>query len=190
VLPVIGVLAGLLAVVDTVPYVRDVLRRATQPHRGTWMIWSVLAIVAFWSQRADDASWSLIMVGTQAAATSVIFVLALRRGVGGVSTPERFLIGIAACGVLGWLIAGAPVVATLCVVVADGIGVALMLPKTYRDPASETLSTFALAGLEGALATVAVGALDPALLLYPAYYGVVNAGIAVLIVTRRQALAA
>ena len=35
------------------------LRGATRPHRGTWLIWSVLAIVVCLSQRADGASWSL-----------------------------------------------------------------------------------------------------------------------------------
>jgi len=189
VLPILGVLAGVLAIADTIPYVRDLVRRRTRPHRGTWLIWSVLAVVAFFSQRAGEASWSLIMVGAQAAVTTLVFLLAIARGEGGVSREERLLTALAGGGVIGWLVAGAPVVATVCVVVADLIGIALMVPKTYRDPGSETLATFALAALGGALATAAVGALDPALLLYPAYYAVGNAAIALLIVTRRRALA-
>ena len=39
---------------------------ATRPHRGTWLIWGVLAIVVCLSQRADGASWSLVMAGAQA----------------------------------------------------------------------------------------------------------------------------
>ena len=85
----------------------------------------------------------------------------------------------------GWILADEPIVATLCVVAADSIGVALMLPKTYRDPDSETLITFALASVAGVLAAGAVAALDPALLLYPAYYCLANAAIALLIVRRR-----
>jgi hypothetical protein len=64
----------------------------------------------------------------------------------------------------------------------------MMVPKTWRDPGSETLATYAFASLGGALAAGAVGALDPALLLYPIYYCAVNGGIAVLIVHRRRAL--
>ena len=55
------------------------------------------------------------------------------------------------------MVADAPIVATACVVGADAIGAAMMVPKTYRDPDSETLSTFALASLGGALAAGAVG---------------------------------
>jgi hypothetical protein len=96
--PVLGVLAGLVGVADTVPYVRDILRGATRPHRGTWLIWGILAILAFHSQRADGASWSLVMVAAQAILTTLVFLLAVRRGVGGVSPVEAGMLAIAACG--------------------------------------------------------------------------------------------
>src|SRR3954452_17109600 len=99
---VLGLLAGALGLFDAFPYVRDVLGCSTRPHRGTWLIWSVLAIVAFFSQRAGDASWSLVMVGVQAAATTAVFLLALTRGEGGLSRAELLLIAVAGCGVLGW----------------------------------------------------------------------------------------
>jgi hypothetical protein len=50
--------------------------------------------------------------------------------------------------VIGWVVANEPVIATACVVAADFIGAAMMVPKVYRDPASETLATFALASLQ------------------------------------------
>ena len=189
--PLLGVLAGVLGAADTVPYVRDILAGRTRPYRWTWLIWAVLAIVVCASQRADGASWSLLMAATQAVLTSVIFVLAIRRGEGVLGTGERVMLAIAAGGVVGWMVAGEPVVATACVVVADLIGAAMMLPKTYRDPDSETLATFALASVAGALAAGAVGRLDASLLLYPVYFCVANAAIALLIVSRRgQARAA
>jgi hypothetical protein len=186
--PVLGVLAALVGIGDTIPYVRDTVRRSTRPHRGTWLIWAVLAIVVCFSQRADGASWSLFMAGTQAVLTTGIFVLAVRLGSGGVSAADLLMITVAATGVAGWLIADKPVIATLCVVAADLIAAALMVPKTYRDPGSETLSTFAFASLGGALAVGSVGAIEPTLLLYPIYYCLVNGAIALLIQLRRRAL--
>ena len=59
--PVLGVLAGVIGVADTVPYVRDIVRGTTRPHRGTWLIWSVLAVVVFLSSartgRNGASSW-------------------------------------------------------------------------------------------------------------------------------------
>jgi hypothetical protein len=187
---VLGITAGLIGVADTIPYVRDTLRGSTRPHRGTWLIWGVLAVVVCFSQYADGASWSLIMAAVQAVLTTGIFVLSIRRGEGGVSPVELLMIAIASAGVVGWIVADEPLVATACVVAADLLGAAMMVPKTYRDPESETLVTFAFASLGGALAAGSVGALDLSLLLYPAYYCVINGALALLIVHRRAVLAA
>ena len=186
--PALGVLAGLVGIADTIPYVGDTLRGTTRPHRGTWLIWSVLAIVVCLSQRADGASWSLLMVGTQAVLTSLIFVLALGRGEGGVGgrrdhDRDRERRGDR------WIVADEPIVATGCVVAADLIGATMMVPKTYRDPGSETLATFAFASLGGMLAAGAVGAPDVSLLLYPIYFCLVNGALAILIHHRRAVLA-
>jgi hypothetical protein len=145
--------------------------------------------VVFLSQRADGATWSLIMAAAQAVLTGAIFLLSIRRGEGGLSPADVLMLTLAGGGVIGWIVADEPVIATACVVAADLIGAAMMVPKTYRDPGSETLATFALASLSGALATGAVGTLDPSLLLYPVYYCLANGALAVLIHHRRRLLA-
>ena len=89
---------------------------------------------------------------TQAVLISLVFVLAIKLGVGGLSRTDMGLLAIASAGVAGWLVVDAPIVATACVVGADLVGVGMMVPKTWREPDSETLSTFALASVSGALA--------------------------------------
>jgi hypothetical protein len=185
---VLGLLAGVAGVADTAPYVRDIRAGTTRPHRGTWLIWAVVAIIAFASQRDDGASWSLVMSGTQAVLTVYVFALALRAGEGGMRRCDAVMMAIAGAGVAGWVVFEEPVVAIGCVVVADLVAAALMVPKTYRDPGSETLASFALASLGGALAVAAVGSLDASLLLYPAYFCLVNGALAVLIHHRRRVL--
>ncbi len=187
--PVLGVLAGVVTIADTIPYVRDTVRGTTRPHRGAWLIWGVLAIVACLSQRADGGSWSLVMAAVQAVLTSFVFLLSIRSGEGGLSPIEVVMVALASGGVIGWIVADEPVIATACVVAADLIGAAMMVPKTYRDPGSETLATFALASLAGVLAAGAVGVVDPSLLLYPIYFCLVNGAITVLIRHRRGVLA-
>jgi hypothetical protein len=185
--PVFGVTAAVVGIIDTIPYVRDILRGSTRPHRGTWLIWGVLAVVVCLSQRADGASWSLVMAGAQAVLTTLIFVLAIRAGEGGMSAADAFLIAIAGAGIAGWIVADEPVVATACVIIADLLAAGMMVPKVYRDPGSETLVTFVLASVGGGLAAGAVGMADVSLLTYPIYYCLVNAAIALLIHNRRSA---
>jgi hypothetical protein len=183
--PMLGVLAAVVGIAGNIPYLRDTVRGSTRPHRGTWFIWGVLAVIVCLSQRADGASWSLVMAATHAVLNAAIFVLAIRFGTGGFSASDVLMITFAGVGVAGWLIADEPIVATVCVVTADLIAAAMMVPKTYRDPGSETLFTFACASLSGALATGSVASLEPALLLYPVYYTLVNGALAVLIGRRR-----
>ena len=60
---------------------------------------------------------------------------------------------------------------------------------TYRDPGSETLATFGLASVSGALGAGAVGVPDPSLLLYPVYYCLANGAMPALIHYRRKLFA-
>ena len=184
-----GIVAGILQLVASAPYVRDILRGSTRPQRATWTIWTTLSFVVLASQWASGATWSLALVIGQAAACAVIFVLAMRRGVGGVSRVELALLGIAAIGIAGWQIADDPIIATCSVVAADVIGMALMLPKTYRSPGSETASTFAIGGVSTLFALAAIETLTPALVIYPAYILVADVILVTLIVVRRRALA-
>ena len=187
-LPLLGIAAAVVSLVDLVPYVRDTLRQLTRPHRGTWLIWSALGATAFASQLADGGSWSLLMVGVETVSTMLVFTLSLRFGTGGIGICDVGLTSAAAFGIVGWVVSAEPVVATTFVVAADAVGVALMLPKTWRDPWSETLSTYLLAGIAGVLSAAAVGAMDVSLLLYPAYFAVANGGTAAIIGYRRKTI--
>jgi hypothetical protein len=186
---VFGSLAGLLGVANIVPYVRDVLRRTTRPHRGTWLIWSTLALLALGSQLADGARWSAVLVGTEAVCTSLVLVLSIRRGEGGLARGDLAALAIAGAGVVGWAVSSTPVIATAFVVAASGLGVALMLPKTWRDPFSETLSTYVLGAGAGVAGALAVGGLHVSLLLFPAYYAVGCTLVAFVIMRARARLA-
>src|SRR5215475_1319067 len=100
---ILGLLFGVVGIADTIPYVRDTIRGSTKPHRGTWLIWGVLGIIVCLSQRADGASWSLIMAAAQAVPTSIIFVLSIRRGEGGLTPADLVMIALACGGVIGWI---------------------------------------------------------------------------------------
>lgn len=53
---------------------------------------------------------------TQAVLISLVFVLAIKLGVGGLTRTDMVLLAIAGAGVAGWLVVDAPIVATACVV--------------------------------------------------------------------------
>ena len=90
-----GVLAGVVAAACTVPYVRDTLRGDTVPHRGSWLIWGVLEVVALQAQRADGATWSLVPLMIQALGTCLVLTLSFRFGTGGLGPADLALLALA-----------------------------------------------------------------------------------------------
>ena len=186
--PTFGLLAAVVSVACNVPYLRDTWRGSTVPHRGSWLIWSVLGVVAVGAQGADGAHWSLVPLIVQAAGSCLVFALSVRLGRGGLSRVDLGLLVLAALGLAGWFAVDEPVVATSGVVVADLLAALMMVPKAWRDPHSETLSTFVLASASGALTAMAVGSLSVPLLAYPVYFVAVNAGLAAVIVQGRRVL--
>ena len=51
---VFGMVAGVLQSLFYVPYIRDVMRGSTRPHRGSWTIWCVLSVIVLASQPAPS----------------------------------------------------------------------------------------------------------------------------------------
>jgi hypothetical protein len=185
---VLGAIGGILQAAAFLPYLRDVLRGTTRPHRGTWLIWCLLSVIVLASQRADGGRWSLLLVAAQCVGTVVTLSLAIPRGVGGAARADLALLAVAGAGVAGWYVAGDPTIATLGVVVADTAAVLMMLPKTYRDPRSETLSAYWLSTASVLFAAVSVGSLNVSLLLYPAYLTVADSIVIGIIMLRRRQL--
>ena len=60
---VFGLAGGALGAAESLPYVRDTLRRTTVPHRGSWLIWGVIEVVAVEAQRAHGTGWSVVPPG-------------------------------------------------------------------------------------------------------------------------------
>jgi hypothetical protein len=177
-----------LGVIGTAAYLRGIRAGTTTPHRGSWLVWSVIALVAAVSHGADGGRWSLLVLAAQAAGTVLIFVWAIRRGMGGVTSANAALLTVALLGILGWLTLDDPIAATACAALADGAGLVAIVPKIWREPDSETCATYALAGAGGLLTVLAVPSMEASLLLFPTYYCVGNTAVAHLILWRRRGI--
>ena len=170
-----AVLGAVLSAVGTALYLRDVWCGRTVPHRGSWAVWGVIAVLAAAAHGADGGRWSLVVLVWQAVGSVLVAGVALRRGVGRLTPGNVALMSVAALGVVGWATLSDPLAASGCAVLADAAGLAV------------TRATYALAAATGLLAALAVPAWDRDLLLFPVYFCVGNAATAGLIAVRRRA---
>lgn len=168
------------------PYIRDILRKTTQPHRASWLIWSVLGLIAFFSQYAEGATDSLWMTGAQTLGTVVVLALSLKFGTEGFSALDRISLLAAIFGVVWWYFTRNAVYALLITIAVDVISAGLTAKKAYALPESETMSTWILSATSSVFGTLAVGSFNPVLMVYPFYVFLASSGVILAIIFGRR----
>ena len=183
---ILGILSGILPIIGTYPYIRDVLRGKTKPHRMAEFIWLVLDAIAVASQLAKGGTWSVIMPAVGTLELTVGFILSLKYGMGGTSKKDIAALVLSGLGLVMWYFTNEPLFALLIVVGIDLIGTSLVVIKTYHHPHTETFSTWFLSFIAGLFAAAAVGRWTFALLIYPLSVALGNGAICWTILTRRN----
>lgn len=186
-LQVFGYISAALSVLMVAPYIRDILKKKTKPERASWLIWTVLGLIAFFSQLAKGATDSLWLTAGQTLAVLLVFLLSIKYGSGGLDSRNIKALAAAVVCLIIWYLTQEAFFALCIVIVIDSIGTFLTLIKSYREPESETISTWFMSGSSGIFGMLAVGTLNPVLLLYPLYIVVANyAVVAAILIGKKR----
>ena len=187
-LAAIGILAVILISISDLSYVKAIWRRQAQPHRYTWFIFLMTALVIFGSQFALGSRDSLFVFGWFVVVNLTIFCLSLTRGrgEGGLDWPNSLALVIALTSITLWFAMSSALMALICILVADTIGITLSLIKTWRDPSSEPLMMWGLGSVAAALNVVAVGSPEWFLYLAPLHLLLCDVLMAITIIMRRK----
>ncbi len=148
-LQIFGYLSAVLSIVMVIPYIIDIYKKETKPERASWLIWTVLGIIAFASQLAKGATDSLWLTTGQTLAVFFVFILSIKYGVGGLTKWDIRALIAAAIGLVIWYFTKEAAWALFIVVAIDSIGSLITVVKSYLDPETETVSTFVISGASG-----------------------------------------
>jgi hypothetical protein len=163
-----GLLAGTVGLVSYVPYVRDILRRATRPERTSWLIWTCEYGVLFFAQFAKGARSALWLIGLEFIGVTVIYALSLHYGTGRLDSRSGVLLGLVSLALILWFFTSNVSIALLLTLAVETSGVLLTVIKAYRQPESESLPSWLLLGTAGLVDIPAVGPAAPGILYaYP-----------------------
>lgn len=187
-LAAIGILAVVLISISDLSYVRAIWRRQAKPHRYTWFIFLMTALVIFGSQFALGSRDSLFVFGWFVVVNLTIFSLSLTRGrgEGGLDWPNSTALVIALTSITLWFAMSSALMALICILVADTIGITLSLIKTWRDPSSEPLMMWGLGSVAAALNVATVGSPEWFLYLAPLHLLLCDVLMAITIIMRRK----
>ena len=183
-----GILSGIFSAISYPPYILSIVRGKTKPERASWLIWSVLTAMGFFSQLAVGATHSLWLPGIQGLGVIIVFILSIRYGFGGLLFRDVVTLIAAVITLIIWYLTESPVIAVYLIVLIDGMGAWLTVLKSYQHPESETLITWALSGTGGLCAILAVGSFNAPQLSYPLYISIANFAVVVAILIGRRHL--
>ena len=166
---IVGVLAGIIALLGFVPYALSVLRGTTQPSIASWIIWAALGTVtsASYFYSASISSWWV--TGSYAIGPCVILFLSLRVGKFTWDKLDSVYMLFALLGLVWWWISGVATTAQAVSVCIDLLGAVPTLRKCWSNPDSEDPVAWWVFFAAGVVNLFAVERWSFASGLYPVY---------------------
>lgn len=182
----IGIIAGIVMGSSYIPYIGSILRGHTKPERGSRIIWTALAFLAFYSQYSAGATDSLWLTGAFVVSGVITLLLSITHGEYGMSPRDIHIYFVVAAAIAISIIYNNPLLSLLMIVSIDASGTYLTVRKVMVEPHSENLSSYVIGAIGAALAVTAVGEINVTLLIYPAYIVLLNILVSSIMIKKRR----
>lgn len=183
-----GVASTALACVCFFPYLRDIVKRKTEPHMYSWLVWTVLQVVGVAAQLKDGAGYGAWALGVGALFCFAIFLLSFKYGTNNISRFDLFCLVAALSSIAVYFLLANPVWATIMVAITDFVGFLPTFRKGFEEPFTETASTFLMSGTANALSLFALQHYSLTTVLYIGSLFFTNFSFATMILLRRRVL--
>ncbi len=181
-----GQIAGILAFISFLPYIRSILRKETKPQRTTYTIWTVVTFVTLFSYFASGARDTMWQVLVFAAMQLIVLGLSFKYGMGGFEKLDIFCFAGAALGVILWIITNDPRIALYLSIIVEGFGWMPTIKKTYNLPYTENVTSWAIACIASVCNLLAITAFSPEIISYPLFVFVFQSSLLAIILIRRR----
>ena len=152
----IGIVSAIIGIAAFAPYIKDMLTRKTRPHMFTWLIWVLTqgtAVVAMWTGGGGAGAITLTIC---LVLVFIVFLLSIKFGTRDITHSDTVVLIVALVAILIWWQLDNPILAVVIVSAIDVLGFIPSYRKTYKDPLSETISTWIMYVLSNILAIIAL----------------------------------
>jgi hypothetical protein len=171
----IGQIAGIMALVQVIPYVVSILRGHTKPERTTYFIWLILNVVTTTSYIAVGAR-TTIWTGIAYVFTALlIFGLSIKYGMGGFSRFDIVCFLLAMAGIMMWLSTRNALLTLYFGMLVSFIAYLPTIKKAYFLPETENTLSWVMTTCTALVNICALTTLKPSIALGP-ILGVFTAG--------------
>lgn len=183
---IFGLLASLLTIGASIPYVFYIRKRSVQPHLLSWIGWGFITALGASAMMADGATWAaaILWANTLSCFTLAIFALWNKAGVWSTSKYDYIFFVFGVVGLILWQALNVPIIALICAIIADLFFGVPTIIKTYKNPSSESRIVWTFNFLAGIVGLFAVNNLSFHEFAYPAYLCLYDATVFLVVVTK------
>ena len=183
-----GWLAGIISLLGFLPYILSILKKQTQPHLVTWLIWTVvgtiLAVSYYYS--ANPSFLELLVPLAYVVGPLTITCLALFYGEIKYTLFDLSCFVLALMSLVLGFILKSPFIVLVFNVLLDFFGALPTIYKTYLQPESENFLAWSLFLVGNFLNLIALSSWNWASAIYPVYLFSVSLIITSLIIYRSK----
>jgi len=182
----LGISGTLLAIYAIIPYIADIRKGNTKPHKMAQILFMIIAGISFFGQLQEGATASIYLTVYFFFLPIIILYLSRDTKIGSITKSDLYVL-LMCMGVLAiWAITDSPAIAIILITLVNFVGKVLVMKKVYRYPDSELLLTWNLAIIASLLTVLSVGEFDWILILTPLHNAVTVAIISLIIIKRRK----
>ena len=179
-----GSIAIALSIIGYVHYLRDIFRGKTKPHAFSWIVWTLITFIVGAAQLAAGAGWGTVHNLATGVICLVIVYAAIKNKDKDIKRIDILLFCAALMAIPLWVFARNPVYSIILITIIDILAFLPTFRKTWHNPGSETLSSYAIAGIKYGVSLVAIATYDVATLVYPIALIAMNIGIVSIMLFR------
>lgn len=183
---ILGALSVGLSVIATLLYYRSLWRGETRPHLFTWVVWTLITVIALAAQISENGGAGTWVMAFTAFSCASIAVISIWRGEKNITRSDwiSFIAAISAVPV--WIITHNPLWSVIIVTLIDLLGTYPTLRKSWMKPWDEPAASYMLCGVKFIPSLFALEVFNWTTALYPASLVVVNCGLASMLLWRRK----
>lgn len=184
----LGVISSIVAITCFIPYLRDIFRKQTQPHAYSWLIWTILQTVGVAASLKDGAGYGTWALAVGAVFCFIIFILSFKYGTRNITKFDVACLLASLGAIIFYFTIKNPLWAVISVATVDFVGFLPTFRKGWKEPSTETPSTFALSALASFLSLFALQNYTTTTILYIFSVLITNSSFAMMIVIRKKML--
>jgi len=162
-----GIIATIISAIGFIPYLKDLFKKKTQPHSYTWLIWTILQIIAVVAMFNNGAGIGVLALAVGAVLCGYVFILSLRYGTKNITIFDTICLIGALAAIIIYAFLHNAFLSIILITIIDFMGFLPTLRKSYVEPHTETISMYALGVVWSSFNLVAISTYSVVTILYP-----------------------